>query len=64
MLHTEFQTSGPGGSEEEDFSIYFYAFLWLEPRTPGTGHLGPWDLGLNTLGKGPPSNATYQISST
>ena len=28
------------------------------------GHLGPWDLGLNKLGKGPPGNATYQISST
>ena len=24
-------------------------------------HLGPWDLGLNKLGKGPPGNATYQI---
>ena len=23
-------------------------------------HLGPWDLGLNKLGKGAPSNATYQ----
>ena len=28
------------------------------------GHLGSWDLGLNKLGKGPPSNATNQISST
>ena len=26
------------------------------------GHLGPWDLGLNKLGKGPPGNATYHIS--
>ena len=34
MLHTGFQTSGPSGSEEEDFLIYFYAFLWFEPRTP------------------------------
>ena len=34
-----------GGSEEEDFLIYFYAFLWFEPRTPGAGPpwtLGPW----------------------
>ena len=34
MLHTKFQTSGPSGSEVEDFLIYFYAFLWIEPRTP------------------------------
>ena len=37
MLHTKFQTSGPSGSEEEDFLIYFYAFLWFEPRTPWRG---------------------------
>ena len=30
----KFQTSGPGGSEEEDFLIYFYVFLRFEPRTP------------------------------
>ena len=60
MLHTKFQTSGPGGSEEEDFSIYFCAFPWFEPWIPGRGHLGSWDLGLNKLGKGPPSNATNQ----
>ena len=45
MLHTKFQTSGPGGSEEEDFSIYFCAFPCFEPRTPGPGPpwiLGPW----------------------
>ena len=64
MLYTKFQASEPSGSEEEDFLIYFYAFLWFEPRTPGRDHLGPWDLGLNKLGKGAPGNATYQISST
>ena len=37
MLHTKFQTSGPSGSEEEDFLIFFYAFLWFEPRTPWRG---------------------------
>ena len=37
MLHTKFQTPGPSGSEEEDFLIYFYAFLWFEPRTPWGG---------------------------
>ena len=25
------------------------------------GHLGPWDLGLNKLGKGAPGNATYHM---
>ena len=34
MLHIKFQTPEPSGSEEEDFRIYFYAFLWFEPRTP------------------------------
>ena len=43
MLHTKFQTSGLSGSEEEDFLIYFYAFLWVEPRTPG--QRPPWTLG-------------------
>ena len=43
MLHTKFQTSGLSGSEEEDFLIYFYAFLWFEPRTPG--QRPPWTLG-------------------
>ena len=34
MLHTKFQASKPSGSEEEDFLIFFYAFLWFEPTTP------------------------------
>ena len=45
MLHTKFPTSEPGGSKEEDFSIYFCAFLWFKPRAPGAGPswtLGPW----------------------
>ena len=33
MLHTKFQASKPSGSEEEDFLIFFYAFLWFEPTT-------------------------------
>ena len=43
MLHTKFQASEPSGSEEEDFLIYFYAFLWFEPRTPG--QRPSWTLG-------------------
>ena len=63
MLVTEFQTSKPSGSEEEDFeyfSMYFYG-LNLQPLL--RSHLGPWDLHLNKIGKGPLGNATIQISS-
>ena len=63
MLVTEFQTSKPSGSEEEDFesfSMYFYG-LNLQPLP--RSHLGPWDLHLNKIGKGSLGNATIQISS-
>ena len=43
----------------EYFSMYFYG-LNLRPLT--RGHLGPWDLHLNKLGRDPLGNATYQIS--
>ena len=35
MLYTTIQASKPSGSEAEDFSIFFFVFLWLEPRNPG-----------------------------
>ena len=35
MLPTKFQASKSSGSEAEDFSIFFFVFLWLEPRNPG-----------------------------
>ena len=50
MIHTKFQVSELSGSEEEDFLIFFYVFLWFERRTPGPNHLGLWDLYLNKLG--------------
>ena len=50
MLHTNFQVSEPSGSEEEDFLIFFYVFLWFQPRTPGLGNHEPWNLPLNKLG--------------
>ena len=43
----------------EYFSMYFFG-LNLGPLA--WGHLGPWDLHLNKLGRGPLGNATYQIS--
>ena len=64
MLHTKFQALKPSGSEEEDFEYISMHFYGLNLGPLARGHLGPWDLGLNKLGKGPPCNATYQISST
>ena len=37
MLHIKFQASKPGGTEEEEFLIFFYVFLWFEPRTSSRG---------------------------
>ena len=59
MLHTKFQASEPSGSVEEDFLIYFYAFLWFGPRTLARNHLGPWELHLNKVVKGLLGNGTY-----
>ena len=58
MLHTKFQASKPSGSEEDSW-IFFYVFLWFEPKPP---HVGSQDLYLNKLGKGLLGNATYWIS--
>ena len=43
MPNTKFQASKPSGSEVEDFLIFFYVFLWLEPMTPG--QRPSWTLG-------------------
>ena len=65
MLHTTFQTSDPSGSEEEKVFEYISMHFYGSNLGPlARGHLGPWDIGLNKLGKGPPENATYYISST
>ena len=37
MLQIKFQASEPSGSEEEDFLIFYYVFLWFELRTPWRG---------------------------
>ena len=60
MLHTKFQASKPSGSEEEDFKIFLYVFLWLKPRTPPPQRPS-WTLGLHLdkLGIGALGNATY-----
>ena len=41
--------------------MYFYG-LNLRPLT--RDHLGPWDLHLNKLGRGPLGNATYHLFQT
>ena len=46
------------------FNIFLCISMVWTSDPLARGHLGPWDLGLNKLGKGPPGNATYQISST
>ena len=61
MLHTKFQTSGPSGSEEEDFLIYFY----VRTKDPlARGHLGPWGLHLNKIGKGPLGNLHIEFQAS
>ena len=37
MLVIDFQASKSSGSEEEDFLIFFYVFLWLPMET-----YNPW----------------------
>ena len=48
------------GSEEEDFE--FTSMVQTEEPL-ARGYLGPWDLCLNKVNKGPSGNATYQILS-
>ena len=60
MIHTQFQASKPSGSEEEDFLIFFLCISMVQTQDPlARGHLGPWDLHLIKLGKGPLGNAIY-----
>ena len=33
----KYQASKQNVSAEEDFFIYFYAFLWFEPKSPWPG---------------------------
>ena len=40
MLHTKFQTTGPSGSEGEDFLIYFYGSNLGPPGTEPSWTLG------------------------
>ena len=44
------------------FFMYYFG-LNVEPPEGERGHLRPWDLHLNKLGKGTPGHATYLILS-
>ena len=62
---SEFKPYEPIGSVEEHFLKNVFMFFYgMNLGPPGGGHLGPWDLHLNKLGKGSPGNATCRISST
>ena len=63
MRHTEFQASKPSGSEETGFLIFSMYFYCSNLGPTDRGHLAPWDLHLNKIGKGPLGNATYPFSS-
>ena len=43
MQYTKFQASMPSGSEEEDFRIFVYVFVWL--NLGPTGACPSWTLG-------------------
>ena len=65
MLHTIFkhlsQVVLKKKKNFEYFSIYFYGSN-LGPL--GRGHLGPWGLHLNKLGRGALGRATYQFQTS
>ena len=62
MLHIKFQATEPSGSEEEDFWIFFYAFLWFKPETLWPlAMLDPETFTWTNLVKSPLSNDTEQI---
>ena len=59
MLHIKFQASVPSGSEEADFLFFFLCISMIQTwDSLVQDHLGPWDICLNKLGKGPLGNAS------
>ena len=62
MLHIKNKDSRPYGFRQEDFFMFLLYRPMKNMGTPGRGHF--WSLGhnLNKLGRGPPGDATYQIS--
>ena len=64
MLHTKFQASKPCDSEEEDFLIFFYVFLWFESTS--LDQRPSWTLGpsFEQLGRDPLGNANTKFQAS
>ena len=64
MQHSKFQVSELINSKEEDFFKYIFMYFYsLNLGTPSAEPSQTLGFHLNRLGKGPPGNAPYQISS-
>ena len=64
MPHTKLQASEPSGFEGEIVECFSMYFFGSNLRLQAQGHLEPWDLHLNKIGKRPLGNATYQFQSS
>ena len=73
LLHTKYQGSRPCGFRQEDFFMFLLIKAYVKPVTPpynkslckaslGRGHFWPPGSNLNKLGRGPPDDASYQVS--
>ena len=59
----KYQYSRPYDFRQEDFFMFFTIKANVKNVTPpGRGHFLPQGHKMNKLGRGPPSDATYQIS--
>ena len=62
MLHTNYQSSRPYVFRQEDF-FYVSPYISLCKHViPGAWPFWPQGSNLNKLGRGPPDDASYQIS--
>ena len=62
MLHTKYQGFKPSGFRQEDFFRVYPIKAYVKHVTSGRGHFWPQGRNLNTLGRCPLGDATYQIS--
>ena len=61
MLHTKFKYLSHVVLKKKIFEYFSMYFHGLNLRPLNRGHLGPWDLHLNKLRRGPLGNVTYQF---
>ena len=62
MLHTKFKGSRSYGFRHEDFYMFSLLILCKKCVSLDGAFFSPQGHNLNKLGKGPPVDATYQIS--